>query len=49
MSPGEKEGFLASELSINILGAPTVTHASDVIVVARARVRALLWLLAAED
>ena len=49
MSPGEKEGFLASELSINILGAPTVTHDSDVIVVARARVRALLWLLAAED
>ena len=40
---------MASELSINILGAPTVTHDSDVIVVARARVRALLWLLAAED
>lgn len=49
MSPREKEGFLAGELSINILGAPAVTHASGAIVVARARVRALLWLLTAED
>ena len=40
---------MADELSINILGAPTVTHASGAIVVARARVRALLWLLTAED
>lgn len=40
---------MADELSINILGAPTVTGASGAIVVARARVRALLWLLTAED
>lgn len=40
---------MAGELSINILGAPAVTHANGAIVVARARVRALLWLLTAED
>lgn len=40
---------MAGALSINVLGTPSVSRAGETVIVARTRVRALLWLLAAEN